>query len=127
MNRRGSRGLIVSSLLTSLEDLLEPRSLPPPGSGGGDLLLPDPGGVAERLDFRELLETFLDGVRYGVSAGVGSDAAGPGDSSSVSHIAIVADVPDRAIVVMARQASVFWLKSDLLRHFQQRCFEWHSA
>ena len=64
MNRRGSSGLIVSSLLTSLEDLLDPLSLLSPGNGGGEELFPDfPGGVTERLDFRELRETFLEGVR----------------------------------------------------------------
>jgi hypothetical protein len=73
--------LTLSSVLTSRDDLLEPfLSL---GSGGGDELL---GGVADRRDFLE----FRDGVRYGVSAGVGSDTtAGVLDSSSVSHTAMV--------------------------------------
>jgi len=80
---------MLSSLLTSREDRLEPLSLRLPGSGGGDELLPFfPGGVTERLDLRELRE-FRDGVRYGVSAGVGNDPTGPVDSSSVSHTAIM--------------------------------------
>jgi hypothetical protein len=84
VKRRGSRILIVSSVVISREDLLSP------GIGGGEELLPAfPGGVTERLDFRELRETFLDGVRYGVSAGVGSDPTGPVDSSSVSHTAMM--------------------------------------
>lgn len=44
------------------------------------------GGVADRRDFLEL----RDGVRYGVSAGVGRDTtAGVLHSSSVSHTAMV--------------------------------------
>jgi hypothetical protein len=78
----------------SREDLLELFSV---GNGGGDELFP--GGVTDRLmdrrDFLELLEA-RDGVRYGVSAGVGSDttaAAGELDSSSVSHTAMVKNNP----------------------------------
>ncbi len=73
--------LTLSSVLTSRDDLFEPfLSL---GSGGGDELL---GGVADRRDFLEL----RDGVRYGVSAGVGSDTtAGVLHSSSVSHTVMV--------------------------------------
>lgn len=65
------------------------------GIGGGDELFP--GGVTDRLvdrrDFLELLEA-LDGVRYGVSVGVGSDTiavAGELLSTSVSHTAMVND------------------------------------
>lgn len=64
--------LIVSSVVTSLDDLLS--------LGAGD---PFPGGVA---DLRDLLEP-REGVRYGGSCGAGREAAavGPLDSSSVSH------------------------------------------
>ena len=80
--------LMVSSVVISFDDRLEclsPRSL---GNGGGDV--PFPGGVTDRrdlLDARELRE----GVRYGVSCGVGSDvAAGPlRYSSSVSQTAML--------------------------------------
>lgn len=76
--------LMVSSVVMSLEDLFEPFSL---GIGGGEL--PFPGGVTER---RDLLEV-RDGVRYGVSCGVGSEvAAGPlRYSSSVSQAPILTD------------------------------------
>lgn len=72
---------MLSSVLTSLEDLFDPfLSL---CRGGGEELL---GGVADRRDFLEL----RDGVRYGVSAGVGSDImAGVLHSSSVSHTAMM--------------------------------------
>lgn len=76
--------LIVSSVVISFDDLLS--------LGGGD----DPfaGGVA---DLRDLLEA-RDGVRYGVSCGVGREAAaevgGPPSSSSVSHTAML----DRQVV-----------------------------
>lgn len=72
--------LIVSSIVMSLDDLL---SLD--GNGGDDESFP--GGVTERRDLREL----FDGVRYGVSCGVGREAAADGRlySSSVSHTAIL--------------------------------------
>lgn len=81
VNLRGSSMLTFSSVLTSREDLFEPfLSL---GRGGGEELL---GGVFDRRDFLEL----RDGVRYGVSAGVGSDTtAGVLSSSSVSQAAMV--------------------------------------
>ena len=76
--------LIVSSIDMSREDLLEPLSV---GMGGGEL--PFLGGVTERRDLLEAIE----GVRYGVSCGVGSDvAAGPlRYSSSVSQAPILMD------------------------------------
>ena len=92
--------LMLSSLLTSREDRLEPLSLRLLGSGGGDELVPlfrFPGGVTERLDLRELRE-LREGVRYGVSAGVGSDPTGPVDSSSVSHTAIMGGFSSRALI-----------------------------
>lgn len=71
--------LTVSSVVISLDDLLS--------LGGGDD--PFPGGVADLRDLRDLLDP-LEGVRYGISCGVGSEAAvgGPPSSSSVSHTAI---------------------------------------
>jgi hypothetical protein len=76
--------LMVSSVEISLDDLLSMRSLD--GIGGGDD--PCPGGVA---DLRDLLELRREGVRYGVSCGVGREAAavGPLYSSSVSHMAML--------------------------------------
>ena len=66
----------------SLEDrfALLPE-ISPGGSGGGDEEIA--GGVAERRDLLELRE----GVLYGVSDGVGSEAAAAvlHSSSSVSH------------------------------------------
>lgn len=78
--------LIVSSVVTSFEDLLS--------LGGGDD--PFPGGVADLRDLLEPRERSRDlfepreGVRYGVSCGVGREAAavGPPYSSSVSHTAM---------------------------------------
>lgn len=74
--------LIVSSVVTSLDDLLS--------LGAGD---PFPGGVADLRDLLEPRERSRDlfepreGVRYGGSCGAGREAAavGPLDSSSVSH------------------------------------------
>ena len=84
---------MVSSLLTSLDDLLEPLSLLSPGSGGGEELFPDfPGGVTDRPDFRELREALREGVRYGVDMGVGNEPTGSVDSSSVSHMAMLTSV-----------------------------------
>lgn len=90
MNRRGSRILIFSSFVTSLEDLFDPFSeILSVGSGGGDRLLPFlPGGVIDLPDFREPRETLRERVRRGASMGVGKDT-GPVDSSSVSHAAMV--------------------------------------
>lgn len=91
MNRRGSKMLMVSSVARSLDERFELLSvlsvLSVFGSGGGEVL--GRGGVTDR---RDLLE-FRDGVRYGVSVGVGKAAAaamrGPSISSSVSHTAIL--------------------------------------
>jgi hypothetical protein len=81
VKRRGSRILMPSSVDTSRDDRLDPLS---PFSGGGDELFP--GGVTDRRDFLE----FRDGVLYGVSFGVGSDATkGALDSSSVSQTTMV--------------------------------------
>lgn len=79
--------LIVSSVAKSLEDRFELLSvlsvLSVFGIGGGEM--PFRGGVTER---RDLLEV-RDGVRYGVSVGVGKAAAAaiscPSISSSVSQ------------------------------------------
>ena len=77
---------MFSSLVTSLEDLLDPLSV---GRGGGErLLFFFPVGVMDLADFLEPRETLRDNVRYGVSPGVGRDA-GPADSSSVSHAAMM--------------------------------------
>jgi hypothetical protein len=99
--------LILSSLLTSLEDLLELRSVLSPGRGGGELLLPFfPGGVTDLRDLRELRDTLRESARYGVSAGVGS-ATGPVDSSSVSHTAILKTF---RLLATGEQASLAELK-----------------
>ncbi|KAL1848733.1 hypothetical protein VTK73DRAFT_10065 [Phialemonium thermophilum] len=82
VNRRGSRMLMFSSWLASLEDRLDPLSL---GMGGGDEL--GAGGVTDR---RDDLREVRDGVLYGVSAGVGSATTdGETDSSSVSQTFIL--------------------------------------
>lgn len=61
VKRRGSNGLMASSRPMSLDERFDPLS---PGTGGGEELFPDfPGGVTDLLDFRELRETFRDGVR----------------------------------------------------------------
>jgi hypothetical protein len=90
---------MLSSVLTSLDDLFDPfRSL---GIGAGDELF---GGVAERRDFLEL----RDGVRYGVSAGVGSDTtAGVLHSSSVSHAAMMAVGSPKSKLVRDWRAAQF--------------------
>jgi hypothetical protein len=51
-----------------------------------------PGGVMDLPDFREPREIVRERGCSGVSAGVGKDTAGPVDSSSVSHTAMVSVV-----------------------------------
>ena len=78
--------LIVSSFDMSFEERLSLRSPLSPGSGTGEEDA-NPGGV---IDSRDLFEV-LDGVLYGVSDGVGKDAAAAAlNSSSVSQTAMFA-------------------------------------
>lgn len=68
------------------------------------------GGVADRRDFLEL----RDGVRYGVSAGVGSDTtAGVLHSSSVSHTAMVGGGLSEDLVRELTDRPVFTLQRTL--------------
>lgn len=70
-----------TTYLSSCATSREPRRRSPGGSGGGE-----DDGPGE-IDFcREERRDVLDGVRYGVSVGVGSEAAAAAaNSSSVSH------------------------------------------
>lgn len=80
---------MVSSRITSLDVRLDCFSdLSDGNGGGGDEFIPS--GVTDLRDRREL----LDGVLYGVSVGVGSDAAVAllnTSSGSVSHPAMASD------------------------------------